>query len=285
VRLRLVSRRPARVPPGGLAEVEMRQADLTTAGAVADAVSDASVILHLLLYDSGASWRVAKGDLAGERVNVGVARELIEVLRGRRSGPPVVVFAGSTSQDDPVTEYDRQKLAAEDAFLAATADGVLRGISLRLATVFGHSPTSHNEDRGVVVTMIRKALAGEPLTVWDGCTARRDLLHVDDLADAFLAALDNPDALAGRHWAVGAGEGIHVADLFSAIAAAVSVHTGRAPVPVVSVPAPAYATAADFRSSVSDSSAFRMATGWRPRVPLGEALRCTVVALERASFT
>jgi nucleoside-diphosphate-sugar epimerase len=295
IRLRAVARRPASVPTGGTAKVEVCQADLTVASSLANVVAGADAIVHLLLYDSGASWRVEEGDLAGERVNAGVARDLVEVLRasGRRRVPPVVVFAGSTSQvgvlataridgtesDDPVTEYDRQKLAAEHTFMAATTEGMVRGITLRLATLFGHSSTSRNVDRGVVAAMIRKALAGEPLTMWNDGTVGRDLLYLDDAVAAFLAALDHPDALAGRHWLIGAGHAVSIADLFGEIAATVAIHTGQPPVPVVSVPPPEHATSADFQSFVSDPSAFQQATGWQPRVPLREALRRTVAAL------
>jgi nucleoside-diphosphate-sugar epimerase len=193
---------------------------------------------------------------------------------------PTTTRIDGTEPDDPVTEYDRQKLAAERAFTAATADGVLRGITLRLATLFGHSPMSHHADRGVVATMIRKALAGEPLTMWNDGTVARDLLYLDDAVDAFLAALDHPDALAGRHWLVGAGKAVSIAELFSEIAAAVAIHTGRSPVPVVSVPAPEHATAADFQSFDSDPSAFHRVTGWQAQLPLRAALLRTVSALD-----
>src|SRR5581483_11912046 len=96
--------------------------------------------------------------------------------------------------------------------------------------------------------------------------------HVSDVADAFVAALDHADALAGRHWLLGTGRGERLVDVFRTIAELVSVHTGRAPVPVVPVSPPPHATPTDTRSVVIDSTAFRSATGWRPRVPLRPAL-------------
>jgi nucleoside-diphosphate-sugar epimerase len=300
VALRAVARRATNVPTGATAKIEIHQADLTDKANLAKAVKDADAILHLPLYDSGASWRVEEGDLAGHRVNVGIANDLIDVLRqDKRATPPVVLFAGSTSQvgnpgvdridgnevDNPISEYDRQKLAAERAFMAATMEGVLQGISLRLPTLFGPNPMSANVDRGVVVTMIRKALAGEPLTMWGDGSVTRDLLYVDDVVDAFIAALDYSYALSGRHWLIGAGKSVSLAELFTEISAAVAVHTGRSPVPVVSVPPPEHATETDMHSFDTDPSAFQRTTGWRPRVALGEALRPTVAALAEPTLT
>ncbi|MGC5010644.1 NAD-dependent epimerase/dehydratase family protein [Streptosporangium sp. DT93] len=300
VALRAVARRATATPARPTAEIEVRRADLTVPGDLAGVVADADAIVHLPLYDSGASWRVEEGDEAGLRVNVGIAENLVGLLReAGREVPPVLLFAGSTSQvglprtgridggevDAPVTEYDRQKLAAERAFMTATAEGVVRAVSLRLPTLFGHSPMSANTDRGVVVTMIRRALAGEPLTVWGDGSVTRDLLHVGDAAEAFVAALDHAHALAGRHWLVGSGRSIGLTDLFTEIAAAVAAHTGRPPVPVVSVAPAGRATEADFHCFDIDPSAFRRLTGWRPRAGLGEALRRTVAALAEPAFT
>jgi nucleoside-diphosphate-sugar epimerase len=283
--VRAVARRAAVVPPGAAAEFDVRSVDLTRPGAVQDAVAGADAVVHLVLHESG--WRGADEEPASERTNV---RVLEEVIRARRDGSrPVVVFAGSTSQvgppprvpidgtepDRPVTAYDRQKLAAEELLRAATAEGVLRGITLRLPTIFGGSAG----DRGVVATMTRRALEGQPLTVWADGAVQRDLLHVDDVAAAFVAALDHADVLAGGRYLLGTGTGVSLLELFGGIAQAVAGHTGRPPVPVVSVPPPPATAATDGHDMVVDASAFRSATGWRPRVPLREGLERTVRAL------
>src|SRR5918992_1022960 len=99
---------------------------------------------------------------------------LVVVLAERRGGgrPPLVVFAASCTQigpppegpmdgtevDRPQTHHERQKLAAEQVVKAATAEGAIRGVSLRLGPVFGQSPLSSEPDLGVVTTMVRRAL-------------------------------------------------------------------------------------------------------------------------------
>ncbi|MGP3689727.1 NAD-dependent epimerase/dehydratase family protein [Streptomyces sp. IBSNAI002] len=295
VRLRAVARRPSSVPPGK-ALTEVRTADLTDLGALAGAVAGSDVVVSLVSHSDG--WRAAGTGSSPESVNVGVMGSLVEVLDGRRpgGGPPLVLYSGAASQtglpraepidgsepDRPETEYDRQKLRAEQLLKEATAAGAVRGVSLRLPTVFGRPAAAGADDRGVVSFMVRRALAGEPLTLWHDGTVRRDLVCVQDIAQAFLAAVERPDPLVGRHWLLGSGRGEPLGDVFRTIARLVAVRTGRPPVPVLSTTPPAHAPATDFRSVTIDSTAFREATGWRPRVPLEEALRATVDALADA---
>nr|WHM28246.1 NAD-dependent_epimerase/dehydratase [Micromonospora sp.] len=293
VTVRAVSRRSAVVPESVAADFEVVTADLTGAGAVAAAVEGADAVINLVLNTAG--WRGADGDDTAARVNVGVVRDLVEGARAG-TGPSVVVFAGSASQvgrahrtpvdgtepDHPETGYDRQKVAAEALLDQASADGILCGVTLRLPTVFGPARPGGGEDRGVVSTMIRRALAGEPLTMWHDGTIQRELLYVDDAAAAFVAALDHAGALVGRHWPLGNRRGEPVGDLFRAIAALVAEETGCPPVPVVSVAPPATARQTDFHSLVVDASAFTTRTGWQARVDLLDGLRRTVRSLGRA---
>ncbi|GLZ36485.1 NAD-dependent epimerase/dehydratase family protein [Actinokineospora sp. NBRC 105648] len=285
VSLRVVARRPTPAP----AHVEVRAADLTDG--VAEHVADADAVVHLAAYTDG-GWRVADGDTVAERVNVGLVADLVDALRGRPS-PPVVLFAGTETQvgltervridgsepDNPRSAYTRQKLAAENLLKDATAEGVLRGVSLRLPTVYGQGPETTARDKGVVALMVRKAFADEPLTMWHDGTVRRDFVYIDDVTAAFVSALDNADALAGKHYVLGSGVGEPLGKVFAEIAARVSATTGRPPVPVVSVPPPGHAEPTDLKSVEVDASAFRAVTGWEPRVPLTEGIRRTVASI------
>ncbi|GAB3738671.1 NAD-dependent epimerase/dehydratase family protein [Amycolatopsis oliviviridis] len=288
IRLRAVARRRI-TPPAGQAETTVVSADLTDRAALAGAVAGSDAIVYLLLGEGG--WRAAEG---AERVNAGVLRDLVEIIGGGHGPPPVVVFAGSTSQvgvpprepldgtepDHPATPYDVQKLAAEQFLKKATADGLVRGISLRLPTIFGETVTEDaNHDRGVVSAMARRALEGLPLTIWGDGTVRRDLVHVDDVAAAFTAALDHPDSLAGGHWLIGAGRGDRLGEVFRLVAEEMSEHTGNSPVEVTCVEPPSHAPETDFLSITIDSTPFRAITGWRPEISLPEGVRRTVAAL------
>ncbi|AWL41297.1 MULTISPECIES: NAD(P)-dependent oxidoreductase [unclassified Streptomyces] len=290
VRVRAVARRPMTMPEG----VEAHQADLTRPGMLAEAVADADAVLPFAARIRGAAgWRVAEDDDLAERTHVGLIRDLVAALSPHRGVPPVVVFPGSntqvgkvagdrvdgTEEDHPEGVYDRQKLTAERLLKDANRQGRLRATSLRLPPVFGAPAAPTTDDRGVVSTMIRRALAGEPLTMWHDGTVRRDLLYVEDAARAFVAALDHVDRLAGRHYPVGSGQAAPLVDVFGDIAEAVARATGAPPVPVVSVPPPPQADGTDFRSVRVDPFAFVAATGWRPLVPWGEALARTVAAL------
>jgi nucleoside-diphosphate-sugar epimerase len=219
---------------------------------------------------------------------------LLDALTARRGrdAPPAVVYAGSITQvgvpgrtlldgtepDRPDTAIARDKHAAERALLQASARGVVRGVSVRLPTVFGHDPASGRFDSGVLTAMINRAIAGHPLTMWHDGTVQRDLLHVQDAAAALLAALDHIDVLAGRHWIVGTGVGTPLGEAFRAIADIVACLTGAATVPVTSVPPPRPLSATDLTSAVVDPVAFRSRTGWAARVPLREGLEWTVAA-------
>jgi len=291
IRLRAVVRTRSVVPSGGAADLEVRTADLTDAGALEDAVDGADAIVHLVARTSGR--REPGAEAAGERVNVGVMRDLLDVLRKRPDTgglAPVVVYAGSTSQvgvpprtrldgtetDRPEIPFDRQKLAAERLLLEAGAAGVVRGVSLRLPTAFGHSPVTGALDSGVLTFMTRRALAGEPITMWHDGTVQRDLLYVRDAVSALVAALDHADALAGRHWLVGTGVGSPLGEVFRTIAELAAERTGTEPVPVLSVEPPGTVSETDLRSVVIDAGAFRERTGWHPKADLREALRATV---------
>ena len=127
--------------------------------------------------------------------------------------------------------------------------------------------------------MVRRALDGQPITMWHDGTVAHDVTYIEDVARAFLAAMDHPDGLTGRHWLIGAGRHDRLGDVFRTVADVVADLTGQAPVPVVSVTPPAEAPATDFLSVYIDPAPFGTATGWSAQVPVRDGIETTVRAI------
>lgn len=90
----------------------------------------------------------------------------------------------------PVSLYGRTKVEAENVVME-------RGNSLafRLATVFGVSPRMRTDL--LVNDFVRHAVFGKTLVLYEA-QARRNFVHIRDVAAAFLHAVDNFDAMRGR---------------------------------------------------------------------------------------
>lgn len=97
----------------------------------------------------------------------------------------------------PVSLYGRSKAAAESIVLD---EG---GVSLRLATVFGQSPSFRPEL--LVNDMVRRAVQDRAVVIYEGYH-RRNFVHVRDVCKAFLHVIDHYDEMAGQVFNVGLSE-------------------------------------------------------------------------------
>jgi CDP-paratose 2-epimerase len=105
---------------------------------------------------------------------------------------------------DPHSPYGCSKGSAETYVLDYPRIYGLRTVSFRQSCIYG--PRQFGvEDQGWVAWFALGAALGLPLTVYGTGKQVRDLLHVDDLIDLYLRAAQQPDACAGRAYAVGGG--------------------------------------------------------------------------------
>jgi UDP-glucose 4-epimerase len=111
------------------------------------------------------------------------------------SPPPVTEL----SPVRPLSPYGASKAAAEAYCSAYHAAYGLGTVVLRFANVYGPWSTTKTS---VVASLIRCALAGEPLTVHGDGRQTRDFIHVEDLVNAVVMAGSTDRAL---------GETLHVA--------------------------------------------------------------------------
>ena len=292
-RLVRVVRKPPPPPGKCRAEIVDLAGDVRDPSTWRRALEGVDVVIHLAAQTSAAAARAAPA--ADFEANVVPVLHLLEACRAQGT-KPVVLFAGTVTQagvpvhtpvdethpDNPPTVYDEHKLAAESQVKFHAAQGHIRGASLRLANVYGPGPRSRNVDRGVLNAMVRRAIAGEPLTIYGNGTYLRDYLYVLDAARAFAAAVGAIEKLNGGHWVVGSGEGHTIEDSFRLVAARAAARTGKH-VPVEHVEPDAPLSALESRSFIADSSRFRAATGWRPHCMLQEGVDRTIEACLCAS--
>lgn len=215
----------------GPAGLTTRAARLERPDVLAAALGDVEAVCHLAAV---VRVRDSLGDPLGTwRTNLGGTLSVLDALP---PGARLVLASTAAITDDhrpPAHPYGASKLAAELAVRDATATGNVGAISLRLANVAGPGDT----DRSRLVPAILAAAAGSgEFTVNGDGSAVRDLVHVDDAAAAFVAALDRAASGSYRAVPIGSGRPVAVRDVLDAAARvtgrAVPVrHRGAAPEP------------------------------------------------------
>ncbi|HEX9427487.1 MAG TPA: UDP-glucose 4-epimerase GalE, partial [Candidatus Polarisedimenticolia bacterium] len=214
------------------------------------------------------------------RNNLERSLALIDLLRERRVGlfvlsstaavygEPVVLPMREDHPNRPTNPYGETKLALEKAlhwYHAAhgMSFAALRYFNAAGATEDGRLGEDHDPETHLVPNVLRSAVSGSPVAVFgtdyathDG-TAIRDYVHVEDLADAHLRALDRLASHGGAlTYNLGNGTGFSVRQVIEAAGRV----TGR-PIPTRAAPR----RPGDPESLVASSDRARSELGWAPR--------------------
>jgi CDP-paratose 2-epimerase len=178
-----------------------------------------------------------------------------------------LVRSRGISERQPISfasPYGCSKGAADQYVLDYARSYGLPTCVLRMSCIYGPHQQG-TEDQGWVAHFAVRALRGEPITLYGDGRQVRDLLYVEDLVDALLAASANESALDGRVFNIGGGvrNCVSVIEVLELIAGLVGER-----------PRLAWEgwRVADQRYYVSDVSAFSKLTGWKPRVPVESGL-------------
>lgn len=105
------------------------------------------------------------------------------------------VFCTEETPLNPISLYGVTKVDAEKAILDRG-----NGITLRLATVFGMAPRMRIDL--LVNDFTYRAVIDRAVVIFEG-DAKRNYIHVRDVAKAFMHAIDNYDAMNGQPYNVG----------------------------------------------------------------------------------
>lgn len=201
------------------------------------------------------------------RVNVDVTAELLELCRERGVGAfvlastnAVVGAVDGTMTEDvplaPLTPYGATKAAAEMLMSGYSGAYGLRTPALRLTNVYG--PGMHHKD-SFIPRLMRAAVEDGGVQLYGDGRQRRDLVHVSDVARAFVSAVT---AWPSGPVIIGSGVSHTVLDLAEAAREA----TGRT-IPAEHVPA----KPGEMPAVVVDIARAR-ALGWSPQVSLVEGV-------------
>ena len=201
-----------------LDRVELLEVDVGALDARSAALRDVRVVHHLAAAGvdprDGDPGSILATNVLGTQATLEVAR-VLEVDRFVYCGSCFEYGSGSRLREDaplrPRSTYAASKAAGRLLAEAAAAAHGLPVVTLRPFTAYGPFEAAHR----LVPSCILNALAGRPIELTAG-EQRRDLVHVDDVATAFVAAARNPAAV-GRTLNVCSGEETRVRDVAATV--------------------------------------------------------------------
>lgn len=275
-------------------DVEIEIADVRNAQAIRRAVAGASQVFHFAAQVAVTTSLV--NPALDFEVNVRGTLNVLEALRRLPSPPPLLFTStnkvygrlgdlGLQAADtryvplDPAVRrygvnesrpldfespYGCSKGAADQYVLDYGASFGLNVVVFRMSCIYGPHQFG-TEDQGWVAHFLIQALDKRPLTIYGDGKQVRDILYIDDLVSAMLAAMDNLELTSGQAFNMGGGteNTISLIELLDLIG---ELDGSR--------PATLYDgwRKGDQRYYVSDTRALQAATSWQARVSVREGI-------------
>lgn len=213
-----------------------------------------------------------------------------EGLYHTAEGDPVedVVRKARASQDDPwdpvddkgrplvpapTPEWKRPTLASVYALTKYVQERLtltlapaygMEGVALRLWNVYGPGQALSNPYTGVLAIFASRLHNGNRPVIFEDGHQRRDFVHVEDIAQAFLLALDHPKAV-GEVYNVASGEHRSVREVASLLAGAMSR-------PDLDPEIAGKARVGDIRHCIADITKIQRELGFAPKRDFTEGL-------------
>ena len=133
----------------------------------------------------------------------------------------------------------------------------MEGVALRLWNAYGPGQALSNPYTGVLAIFASRLHNGQPPMIFEDGEQRRDFVHVEDVAEAFVLALEHPTA-AGQVYNVGSGEDRSVREVAQILARAM----GR---PGLEPEVAGKARTGDIRHCIADIGKIQAELGYQPR--------------------
>lgn len=160
--------------------------------------------------------------------------------------------------------YALTKFVQERLTLTVAPAYGMEGVALRLFNVYGPGQALSNPYTGVLAIFASRLQNRERPLVFEDGEQRRDFVHVDDVARAFLLALEHP-AAANQVLNIGSGRDVSILEVGAALAGAMGV-------PELTPEVMGKARVGDIRHCFADISLAREVLGFAPRRTFDDSL-------------
>ncbi len=196
----------------------------------------------------------------------GLHQDVLRGPRGPEGGWDPLDARGRPLVPAPTPEWKRPTLASVYAITKYVQERLtltlspaygMEGVALRLWNAYGPGQALSNPYTGVLAIFASRLHNGKPPVIFEDGRQMRDFVHVEDVAQAFLLALDHPGA-AGQVYNVGSGTARTVDEVATLLAEAM----GRPDLPPEIA---GKARAGDIRHCIPDISKIQSELGFAPR--------------------
>jgi dTDP-L-rhamnose 4-epimerase len=176
-----------------------------------------------------------------------------------------------TESLEPTSIYGLSKLAQEQMARVVENSSSLRCSILRLFNVYGPGQALNNPYTGVLGVFINRARLGETLDLYEDGNILRDFVHVEDVNDAVVRALDKQQSVIAN---IGSGTTVSISELAQAIITACSSRSGTR--------ITGKTRRGDVRGGLADIHIARQLLNWQPKINFEDGLKDYVAwALEQ----
>jgi UDP-glucose 4-epimerase len=280
--IRVMDRDTADFEVGEANGIELHRADVRDRTEVERAVRGCNVVFNLVGQGGHLeSMRDPRQDLES---NISAQLSILEACKS--AAPRAHLIFASTRQvygtpaSLPVSEYQQanpvdingiHKLTAERYHLLYSRLGAVQSTVLRLTNTYGPGMRTSGPNCTFLGAWIHNLVEGDPILVFGDGLGIRDLMHVDDVVDAFTYAANHRIQTVDEIFNIGSDSPVTLIEIARHLTSVSNAHSR-----VECVPFPDLLERIDIGSYVSDSKKFRCRTGWQPKTILSEGLQATL---------
>lgn len=264
-----------RIPPYRKFEsheaVEWITGDLLSNHDLSDAIKGTDVVLHLVsttlpksssddpIYDVQTNL-VGSLQMLNMMMTHGVKKVVFISSGGTVYGKPEYLPVDERHPTNPQVSYGITKLAIEKYLLMFEQMHGIKANILRVANPFGERQRIETA-QGAVGVFLHRALNNQPIEIWGNGTVVRDYLHVSDVAEAFVRAVE----YSGNQsiFNISSGTGTSLNELLETLGEVIGIPIQRIYLPSRSFDVPV---------SILDNTLARKELGWEPKISLRDGL-------------